>query len=75
MTIHVVLLDEGTWCTRATEYIDLRGGLFRLLPTPTYDPEDEHWQFPPGSIVYSKSFRGSDGDYLLAVSADQQNSE
>lgn len=75
MTIHVVLLDEGTWCARPTECIDVGGGLFRLLPTPNYNSEDEHWEVPPGSIVRCKSIQGTSGEYLLAVRAEQQNSE
>jgi hypothetical protein len=71
MVIHVALLDEGTWCARATECVDLGDGLFRLLATPDYDPEDEHWEFPPGSVVRGKTVCGSDGEYLLAISADQ----
>jgi hypothetical protein len=38
MTIPVALLDEGTWCTRPTECVDLGNGLFRLFATPDYDP-------------------------------------
>jgi hypothetical protein len=50
-TIYIPLLDEGTDVTRPTQAIPLRDDLFRVLPTPDYDPEDEHWKFPPGSIV------------------------
>jgi hypothetical protein len=40
---------------------------FKLLPTGNYDPNDEHWEFVPGSIVRAKEVRNVDGTYLLAV--------
>jgi hypothetical protein len=69
MTIHVVSLDEGTWCTRPAECVDLGNGLFRLLATPD-DPEDEHWELPPRSVVRCKTIQSTSGEYLLAVNAD-----
>ena len=50
-TIYVKLLDEGTNVMRPTQGEALGGDLYRLLPTPDYDPDDEHWEFPPGSVV------------------------
>jgi len=38
-----------------------------LLPTADYDPDDEHWEFLPGSIVRAKEVRDVEGVYLLAV--------
>jgi hypothetical protein len=50
-TIYVQLVDEGTSVYRPTEAE--RGGenIFKLMPTPDYDPEIEKWEYPPGSIV------------------------
>jgi hypothetical protein len=53
--LYVQLLDEGTVCYRPTEAISLGAGLFRLLPTPNYDPEDEVWEFLPGSVVKAET--------------------
>ena len=50
-TIYIRLLDEGTDVFRPTAAEPVEGGLFRVLPTPNYDPEDEVWEFPPGSVV------------------------
>lgn len=50
-TIYVELLDEGTTVARPTQGEALAGDVYRLLPTADYDPEDEHWEFPPGSVV------------------------
>ncbi len=50
-TIYVPLLDEGTLVVRPTQGVSLGGDLYRVLATPNYDPDDEHWEFPPGSVV------------------------
>lgn len=50
-TIYIPILDEGTNVTRPTQGIPLGGNLFRVLATPDYDSDDEHWKFPPGSVV------------------------
>ena len=68
--IHVRLLDEGTECSRPTQGVVLGNDLFKLLPTDNYDPNDEHWEFVPGSIVRAKEVRNVDGTYLLAVAQE-----
>ena len=65
--IYVQLLDEGTPTMRPTEAIVLENGLFKVLPIPDYDPEDEIWEYLPGSIVKCQEFKNEDGQYLLAV--------
>ena len=50
-TIYIRLLNEGTEVLRPTEVEELQDGVFKLRPTPDYDPEDEHWEFSPGSLV------------------------
>ncbi len=50
--VFVPLLDEGTPTLRGTQALPLGEGLYKvLLPVSNYDPEDEVWEFPPGSIV------------------------
>ncbi len=66
--IYVNLLDKGAPCSRPTQALALGDGLFELLPTEDYSPDDEHWEILPGSIV-----RGMEADrdgerYLSAVS-------
>ncbi len=48
--VYVELLDEGSPVIRPTLAMPVADG-YRLLPTAGYDPEDEHWEFTPGSIV------------------------
>jgi hypothetical protein len=66
-TIHVRLLQEGTEVSRPTQAAEIDGGLFQILATPDYDPHDEEWEFPPGSVVRCESRKSSEGEYLLAV--------
>jgi hypothetical protein len=66
--IYVNLLNEGTPCARSTQALILGNGLFELLPTDGYDPNVEHWEFRPGSIVRGKETRGDGEPYLLATS-------
>ncbi len=66
--IYVTLFDEGTPTIRGTEAEVLGNGLYKLLPTDNYDPEDETWEFLPGSVVKCESVKTEDGDeVLLAV--------
>ena len=65
--IYVRLLDEGTECSRPTRAVDLGNGLFKVLPTPDYDPADEIWEFPPDSIVRSETRRSEGKEILLAI--------
>ncbi len=51
LTIFVPLLNEGTSVMRPTQGIRLGENVCRVLATPDYDPYDEEWQFPPGSVV------------------------
>lgn len=47
--IYVRIPDEyGAMLTQA---IPLENGLYKILPTPDYDPKLEDWEFVPGSIV------------------------
>lgn len=67
-TIFVQLLEEGTDTARGTQAVRLGDGLFKLLPTDNYDPEDEIWEFLPGSIVKCKATTDDKGNgILLAV--------
>ena len=50
-TIYIHLLDEGTVVVRPTQGELLGSDIYRVLATTDYNPEDEYWQFPPGSIV------------------------
>lgn len=65
-TIFIPLLNEGTTVFRPTVGMHLRGNVFEVLPTDGYDPEDEEWEFPPGTVVFcEKEVR--DGEELYVA--------
>ena len=62
----VRLLDEGTEVTRPAKAVDLGDGTYRILPTSDYDPDDETWEFPPGTIVASETRKDEKGVFHVA---------
>ena len=71
-TVFVELLDEGTRCIRPVLGVPIGDGRYKLLPTPKYEPADEHWEFPPGSIVRCRKEVWSDGEVLVARELAEQ---
>jgi hypothetical protein len=65
--IYVQLLDEGTDCWRPTDGRCVRGMTYEVLVTPKYDPEDESWEFVPGTVVECEYRKLSGGVVLVAV--------
>ena len=51
LTIYVPLLNEGTSVVRPTQGVKLGESVYRVLHTKDHDPNDEEWEFAPGSIV------------------------
>ncbi len=66
--IYVLLHEDSIDMFRPTEAIDLGSGLYKILPTPDYNPEFENWQFVPGTIVKCelRSFKGGE-NVLVAI--------
>ena len=64
--IYIPLLEEGTSVSRPTKGLALGNNVFEVLPTEKYDPEDEIWEFPPGSIVVCERKNTSVGEVLMA---------
>ncbi len=50
-TVYVQLLNEGTPAWRPTRALLLENGLYELLSTPSYDLDDEEWEFLPNTVV------------------------
>ncbi|MCF7675232.1 MAG: hypothetical protein K9N23_12735 [Akkermansiaceae bacterium] len=74
-TIYICLLDEGTEVLRPTEAGELDNGLFKLLPAPGYDPDDEHWEFTLGSVVRGVIRKLEGEAVLVAVSVNYDGGE
>ena len=64
--IYVPPLDEGVPVVRPARAVALGRGMFRLLPTPCYDADDETWEFPPGSVVVCVTERRGGAEVRVA---------
>ena len=51
MWTYMRLLDEGTEVSRPVPVEEVGDGIYRVMPTGTYDPDCERWEFKPGSLV------------------------
>ena len=66
--IWIPLLNEGTPVSRPTRGEIVGRGIYRVLQTEDYDPEDEEWAFPPGTLVRGVVTTLGDGKpHLLAA--------
>ena len=65
-TIYVALLDESVDVWRPVEAEELRDGSF-LIVSANCCPEDERWEFEPGSLVHCEVKQLADGPALAAV--------
>ncbi|MCP5362258.1 MAG: hypothetical protein H6908_06480 [Hyphomicrobiales bacterium] len=45
----------------------LGNGLYEVLPTPQYDPKEQQWEFPPGSIVHLEKKVLPGGTFVVPV--------
>ena len=64
--VFVRLLDEGTVVYRPVQAQLVGGGAYRLIGPADYDPDDEAWEFPPGSIVTCE-LRNFGGETVLVA--------
>lgn len=68
VTIYIQLLNEGTIVYRPTLGEPIDKLVFKILPTPDYDPNDEHWEFVPGEVVKCQwQYLLGTGSALIAV--------
>lgn len=69
VVIYVKLLDEGVdvWRPVFARVIESDKNLFEILPAPNNEvPEGEVWEFDPGSFVYAKESKLSNGVHFVA---------
>ncbi len=66
IVIYVRLIGEGTTVFRPTQGVPLGEGHYKLLPANDYDPDDETWEFLPGSVVCGE-MRQLDGDVVMVA--------
>ena len=58
--IYVELLGEGTKVYRPVPASKISDNLYKIGGSEIYDPDDEEWEFLPGSVVKveEKTFEG-----------------
>lgn len=65
--VFVKLLNEGTDVWRPVPGIPLGEDVYQLVQPVWYSPEDEEWEFLPGSNVVCEIRRLSEGPVLVAT--------
>ena len=66
--IYVKLLDEGTEVYRPVDALHIGDMQYQILGHDLYDPNDEKWEFPPGSFVKVVT-KNSDQEIILVAQA------
>ena len=66
-TIYVKLLDEGTIVYRPVPAIEVNKGVFELFGFDIYNPDDEIWEFMPGTLVITEEKNLSGETVLVAI--------
>ncbi|MCE5200774.1 MAG: hypothetical protein ABFD54_13030 [Armatimonadota bacterium] len=71
--IYIQLLNEGTVVYRPTLGVVVSEGVYRVLPTENYDPEDEVWEFLPGDTVKctAEVKSGAQGEETVLVAKER----
>jgi hypothetical protein len=67
--VYVRLLGEGVDVYRPTSAVPAGTDSATLLPTPDFDPSDEEWEFPPGTLVRTARRVLDGSEVLVAVAA------
>jgi hypothetical protein len=65
--IYVKLLNEGSIAYRPVPAIEIKSNIFKLQGFEIYDPEDEEWEFLPGSYVLVAEQVKGDKNVLVAI--------
>ncbi|HEY4196658.1 MAG TPA: hypothetical protein VGM63_14040 [Mucilaginibacter sp.] len=50
-TIYIKLLDEGVDVYRPVPAVEIEDNTFEIMGHDIYDPENEVWEFSPGTFV------------------------
>jgi hypothetical protein len=64
--IYIQLLEEGTKVFRPVPAIELEKNIYEVKGQDIYDPEDEVWEFKPGTYVVVEEQK-FDGDLVLVA--------
>ena len=63
--IYVLIPEDDQYAPVQAEIVG--DNLYKILPTPDYDPEDAEWEFPPNTVVRCEERQWHQKRYLQAV--------
>jgi len=65
--IYIQLLNEGSVAYRPVSSHEIGKNIFRVDGSEIYNPEDEEWEFPPGTyVIVEEQIRGGE-KVLIAI--------
>jgi hypothetical protein len=62
--IYIQLLGEGTKVYRPVRAIEIEDNIYEIKGDDIYDPDDEEWEFIPGTIVFVEK-KKLEGEFVL----------
>ena len=68
--IYIKMLNEGTMVYRPVPAYKIEDRIYKVQGFDIYDPEDEVWEFPPGTLVLVEEQK-DDGDTVLVAIEEQ----
>ena len=71
--IWIPLRNEGTIAAKMTKGVSLPGDEYIVIMPDEYDPQDEEWEFLPGTIVKCRKEIWSEGEILVAYEQVKSN--
>ncbi|WP_205529559.1 hypothetical protein [Taibaiella koreensis] len=65
--IYIQLLEEGTKVYRPVQAIEIENNIYEVQGFEIYDPEDETWEFLPGTYVLVEEQNLDGVNVLVAI--------
>jgi hypothetical protein len=65
--IYIQLLEEGTKVYRPVPAIEIDINIYEIQGFEIYDPEDEVWEYPPGTYVFVEELNLEGENVLVAI--------
>lgn len=74
-SIYIQLLDEGTKAYRPVPAREIENNVYKIQGFEIYDPEDETWEFLPGTTVLVEEQCLDGGIVLVAIKSKEPNKD
>ena len=65
--VYIQLLEEGTKVYRPVPAIEIENNIYEVQGFGIYDPENEVWEFPPGTYVLVEEQNLGGENVLVAI--------